>query len=71
MLISSLPRLENKGTFNGIPGITPLLREIPTDCVFNSRCPQAMPICTQRVPKLLEHRHEQWAACHLYQNEED
>ncbi|MBI3957824.1 MAG: ABC transporter ATP-binding protein [Chloroflexi bacterium] len=71
MLISSLPRLENKGTFNGIPGITPLLREIPTDCVFNSRCPQAIPICMQRVPKLLEHRPNQWAACHLYQSEEN
>lgn len=71
MLISSLPRLENKGTFNGIPGITPLLREIPTDCVFNSRCPQAIPICTQRVPELLEHRPNHWAACHLYQSEEN
>ena len=69
MLISSLPRLENKGVFQGIPGITPLLRDLPSGCVFNPRCPQAISVCSQVVPKLNEYRPEQWASCHLYDSE--
>jgi len=69
MLIESLPKLGTKGEFHGIPGITPLLRDLPPGCVFSNRCPQAFDLCTKRVPEFLEHRPNQWAACHLYESE--
>jgi peptide/nickel transport system ATP-binding protein len=66
MLISSLPVLGRKGVFEGIPGITPLLRDLPPGCVFEDRCPQSMEVCKVRNPRLLEHKPAHWAACHLY-----
>ena len=71
MLIESLPRLATKGEFHGIPGITPLLRDLPPGCVFNPRCPKAFAPCLKTTPKFLEHRPNQWVACHLYENESE
>ncbi len=51
MLIESLPVLGNKGVFKGIPGITPLLRDLPPGCVFSNRCPKSMPVCTEKMPR--------------------
>ncbi|HXF63900.1 MAG TPA: ABC transporter ATP-binding protein [Caldilineaceae bacterium] len=68
MLISSLPVLGRKGIFRGIPGITPLLRDLPPGCVFHDRCPKAMPICTEQAPLLELQGPDHWAACHLYEN---
>jgi peptide/nickel transport system ATP-binding protein len=68
LLIESLPRLEAKGEFHGIPGITPSLLALPSGCVFNTRCPQAMEICTQRIPQILKKGPERQVACHLYEN---
>ena len=68
MLISSLPVLGKRGVFQGIPGITPLLRDLPPGCVFNDRCPKVMDVCRERMPELLMHKPMHWAACHLYQN---
>jgi len=55
LLIESLPVLGNKGVFKGIPGITPLLRDLPPGCVFQDRCPKVMDVCNH------------WAACHLHE----
>ena len=41
MLIDSLPSLERKGGLRGIPGLAPLLRELPSGCAFHPRCPMA------------------------------
>ncbi|HWT83341.1 MAG TPA: ABC transporter ATP-binding protein, partial [Candidatus Methylomirabilis sp.] len=41
MLIASLPSLQQKGAFRGIPGLPPLLRELPSGCAFHPRCPHA------------------------------
>jgi peptide/nickel transport system ATP-binding protein len=69
LLISSLPMLDNRGDFQGIPGITPSLLELPPGCVFNTRCPQAMEVCTQRIPILEKHGvGERWVACYLYEH---
>ncbi|MEO1093190.1 MAG: ABC transporter ATP-binding protein, partial [Pseudomonadota bacterium] len=40
-LISSLPNLDNKGVFRGIPGLAPSLLRLPTGCAFHPRCPHA------------------------------
>ena len=65
MLIASLPSLEQKGTFRGIPGLTPLLRDLPPGCAFHPRCPQAFDRCRVEAPQLKEARPDCWAACHL------
>jgi len=66
LLISSLPSLETKGNFKGIPGIAPSLRRLPPGCPFNPRCPSAMPQCTTIEPTLVEVRPGRWVSCHLY-----
>ena len=66
LLIESLPVLGQRGVFKGIPGITPLLRDLPEGCVFHTRCPEVMDICTKKVPVFKDYGHEHWAACHLH-----
>jgi peptide/nickel transport system ATP-binding protein len=66
MLISSLPSLEGKGVFKGIPGITPSLLNPPPGCAFHPRCPRKFEPCTSVVPALQEVRPGRWVACHLY-----
>src|SRR5215217_144917 len=51
-LISSLPSLENKGVFQGIPGLAPSLLRLPSGCAFHPRCPRAMEICKTKRPDL-------------------
>ncbi len=65
LLIKSLPVLENKGVFSGIPGITPSLLNPPAGCVFHTRCPKAWDLCEQTVPQFVEVQPGHWVACHL------
>ena len=46
-LISSLPSLENKGVFQGIPGLAPSLLRLPSGCAFHPRCPHVMEVCNE------------------------
>lgn len=65
LLIESLPVLENKGVFTGIPGITPSLLDVPAGCVFHTRCPEATDACRTEVPEYQQVRPGHWVACHL------
>jgi peptide/nickel transport system ATP-binding protein len=65
MLISSLPSLEHKGEMQGIPGLAPLLRDLPPGCAFHPRCPRAIDRCRVERPAFREVRQGAWAACHL------
>jgi peptide/nickel transport system ATP-binding protein len=65
MLIASLPSLERKGVFQGIPGLPPPLRDLPAGCAFHPRCPLAVERCRTETPALREARPDGWAACHL------
>jgi peptide/nickel transport system ATP-binding protein len=65
MLVASLPSLERKGAFQGIPGLPPLLRDLPPGCAFHPRCPDAVDICRREAPPLREAQPGAWAACHL------
>ena len=65
MLIDSLPTIGKRGVFKGIPGITPLLRDLPPGCVFNTRCPKVMDVCRSKEPAYREYKQGHWAACHL------
>ena len=66
LLIASLPSLEEKGQFRGIPGLPPSLLERPTGCSFHPRCPYAMPRCSVQDPLLQEVSPDRWVACHLF-----
>ena len=66
LLIGSLPTLQSKEMFKGIPGLTPSLLSPPSGCMFHPRCPQAMDHCSVEIPPLVELKPERWVACHLY-----
>lgn len=66
LLIASLPSLEGKGVFRGIPGITPSLLNPPSGCPFHPRCPQVMERCKAQTPVLQEVRPGRWVSCLLY-----
>jgi peptide/nickel transport system ATP-binding protein len=68
-LIDSLPKLEQKGTFKGIPGLPPSLLSMPPGCVFHPRCPYVMEKCKVVVPNYVEARPDRWVACHLHEGE--
>jgi len=69
LLIASLPSLEKKGVFQGIPGLPPSLLSKPRGCPFRPRCPFAMPVCEDVEPALTEVRPGHWVSCHLYDQE--
>src|SRR5207248_3899019 len=66
LLIKSLPNLDTKEDFRGIPGLTPSLLAPPPGCMFHPRCPFVMPRCSVDVPVLEEVKPERWVSCHLY-----
>jgi peptide/nickel transport system ATP-binding protein len=66
MLIESLPVLENRGVFSGIPGVTPSLLDPPSGCVFHTRCPYAFEPCEHEPPVYEQIRPGRWIACHLH-----
>ena len=65
-LISSLPSLENKGVFQGIPGLAPSLLRLPSGCAFHPRCPFAMEVCKTVRPELETLPDGRQVSCHLY-----
>ncbi|WP_063828697.1 ABC transporter ATP-binding protein [Actinopolymorpha alba] len=71
LLIDSLPKLEDRGTFRGIPGLPPSLKSLPPGCLFHPRCPKVMDICRQEIPEYLELRPQQFVACHLHEERHD
>jgi peptide/nickel transport system ATP-binding protein len=71
LLMASLPSLEQKDVFQGIPGFPPSLLDLPSGCVFHPRCPHAMDRCVVEdpAPRALAPKH--WAACHLLEEHQD
>jgi peptide/nickel transport system ATP-binding protein len=67
MLISSLPNLDVRGVFRGIPGLPPSLLKLPNGCVFHPRCPHAMDACRHETPVFKQTQPNRWVACHLYE----
>jgi peptide/nickel transport system ATP-binding protein len=47
-------------------GEIPSLIRPPTGCRFHPRCPHAMPVCSQRVPKRTDLGNGRWTNCFLY-----
>ena len=65
-LISSLPNLDNKGVFQGIPGLAPSLVRIPRGCAFHPRCSQVMDICSVERPEVVVDASGRAVTCHLF-----
>ena len=68
LLIASLPTLDRKGAFQGIPGLPPSLLDRPRGCSF----PLALSACDANVaqveaPAMREVRPDHFVACHLYE----
>jgi peptide/nickel transport system ATP-binding protein len=68
LLIESLPSLEQKGEFKGIPGLTPSLLDLPPGCAFRPRCPLAIPRCAEEEPMLKAVPPDSLVACHLIED---
>jgi peptide/nickel transport system ATP-binding protein len=66
LLIKSLPTLQLRHDFQGIPGLPPSLLNPPRGCLFNSRCPYVTEHCREAMPKLLEIQPNHFVACHLH-----
>ena len=65
-LINSLPNLENKGVFNGIPGMAPALLQLPGGCSFHPRCIHVMEVCMTQRPQPTTLPGGRVVECHLY-----
>ena len=63
-LVASLPSLETRGALTGIPGLAPLLRDLPPGCAFHPRCTLATERCRAERP-LLRRVDGTEVACHL------
>jgi peptide/nickel transport system ATP-binding protein len=68
-LISSLPSLENKGVFQGIPGLAPSLLRLPSGCAFHPRCAHVMEVCRTMRPSFDTLPSGRKVECHLYTEE--
>jgi peptide/nickel transport system ATP-binding protein len=64
-LIESLPSLEHRTGLRGIPGLAPLLRELPPGCAFHPRCPRAEERCRVEKPAVRPMGPDASAACHF------
>jgi peptide/nickel transport system ATP-binding protein len=63
-LIAALPSLDARGALAGIPGLAPLLRDLPPGCAFHPRCPRAIERCRGERP-VLRDIEGALVACHL------
>jgi peptide/nickel transport system ATP-binding protein len=68
-LIDSLPSLDNKGVFQGIPGLAPSLLRLPSGCAFHPRCSSVMGQCRTVRPEAQILPGGRSVTCHLYDGE--
>ena len=67
----SIPKIGDKFKKNTrklqeIPGVVPSLHQLPQGCRFHPRCPEAMDICRQGEPEMLEVESNHLVRCFLY-----
>jgi len=70
-LQKSIPKIGEKYKSNTrklqeIPGVVPSLHQLPRGCRFHPRCSEAMDICRQSEPEMLEDEQDHWVRCFLY-----
>jgi oligopeptide/dipeptide ABC transporter ATP-binding protein len=67
LLIATLPSLDVRSPFRGIPGIAASPLDPPPGCAFHPRCPAAVDRCSVEIPAYRAVRPARWTACHLAQ----
>jgi peptide/nickel transport system ATP-binding protein len=66
-LLHTIPRIGHKREqLDTIEGRVPNLITPPPGCRFHPRCPQAMELCRQERPAMIEVGAGHRVACHLY-----
>jgi oligopeptide/dipeptide ABC transporter ATP-binding protein len=70
-LVRAAPKLttQRKTIKPALTGDIPNAIERPSGCHFHPRCPLAMPICSEREPRLLQLSDSRTVACHLHDSE--
>ncbi len=63
-LIESLPKLDNKGVFKGIPGLAPSLLRLPSGCAYHPRCAEIFDTCKSVRPEEHVVENERHIICH-------
>lgn len=64
-LMDSLPRIDQGGEkLDAIPGLPPMLTDMPPGCPFNPRCAYATDLCRTDRPELLPVADGHMSACH-------
>jgi oligopeptide/dipeptide ABC transporter ATP-binding protein len=70
-LLSAIPTPKRRGSQKRerivLKGDLPSPANPPSGCVFHTRCPAAMDICSQAVPAFREAKPGHYVACHLYE----
>ncbi|WP_108817401.1 ABC transporter ATP-binding protein [Pseudovibrio sp. Alg231-02] len=69
-LLQSIPRLDGqkRRRLQTIEGMVPDPFNLPTGCVFHTRCAEKMAgKCTSQIPELTYFENDQMARCHLHQ----
>jgi len=66
-LFKSIPSMEIEGVKDlfTISGTVPSAINPPSGCRFHTRCPEAMPICSEKEPNLSKQGDRRLVACHL------
>jgi peptide/nickel transport system ATP-binding protein/oligopeptide transport system ATP-binding protein len=70
-LLKSIPKLGERSRhgrqrLKEIPGIVPSLYELPPGCSFYPRCPEAMAMCKEKMPELIDIGGAHRVRCWLY-----
>jgi oligopeptide/dipeptide ABC transporter ATP-binding protein len=67
-LLDSIPRLSHprKERLRTIEGMVPALKDLPSGCRFQNRCPYAIDLCRERSPVLEPVGPDHSAACHRW-----
>jgi peptide/nickel transport system ATP-binding protein len=68
-LIASLPRIGDATPRRGLEGSPPSLADPPPGCRFHPRCPLAMEVCREVVPRMVEEVPGHRVACHAVSGE--
>src|SRR5262245_18325823 len=69
-LMNSFPSLEGEiMRLSGIPGSPPDIARPPSGCRFHPRCPYAMPICQEQIPRFTVVSGDHKASCHLVEQQ--
>ncbi|KGR82229.1 ABC transporter ATP-binding protein [Lysinibacillus odysseyi] len=68
-LLAAIPVVDfqEKRDVEPLHGDLPSPMDPPVGCVFHTRCPKAMPICSEKRPVLTKQKNDQHVACFLYE----